>query len=332
MKNSQHLLRWLILCTCLASSFTVAANQEGIVVDANGDYVITYQSYAGLWQKVTWIPATKINPAVKWAVGPTETKTDNFVYSYTLRNNKDSRQALVGMRLSARNALSSDPIQPAGWAGNISLDRTSGAGFIVGWFFRRYDGHWQAGLRPGATEGRFGFDSKDLPGVGKVALRGATPGGQGFPDEGPRRDTPIYEEFNRINDNDFVTRLAAVPRVSVPVPYDAAGLLKGIQKHIKDDLASLQLIESALVTQLDPWFASAIDAAKRNNSEGLRHAIKGLRRLLKQEHADVDKDDGGDSDDDDKEKRIESRIDKLAARVLDFDLRYVEKRDKGEKD
>ena len=120
-------------------------------------------------------------------------------------------------------------------------------------------------------------------------------------------------------------------------PESAAGLpagprrrIAGIQQHIKTDMLSMQLVDAAFVSQLDPWFASAIDAAKRNNIEGLRHAIKELRRLLKQEHADADKDD--DRDDDDKEKKVKPRIDKLAARVLDFDFKYLEKRVQGNKD
>jgi hypothetical protein len=58
----------------------------------------------------------------------------------------------------------------------------------------------------------------------------------------------------------------------------------------------------------------------------VRHQIKELRKLLKQEHADVDKDDEGDDFEDDKEKKPAGRIDRLATRVLDFDLKYVEKR------
>ena len=43
-------------------------------------------------------------------------------------------------------------------------------------------------------------------------------------------------------------------------------------------------------------------------------------------------DQDNDADDDDKEKKPKPRIAKLAAKVLDFDLKYVEKRVKGDKD
>ena len=93
----------------------------------------------------------------------------------------------------------------------------------------------------------------------------------------------------------------------------------------------MKLVEPALVAELDRWLETAAAAARSSNTAALRADIKEARRLLKQEHADVDKDDDGDRDDD-KEKKVKPRIDKLAARVLDFDLKYVEKRVKGDKD
>ena len=81
---------------------------------------------------------------------------------------------------------------------------------------------------------------------------------------------------------------------------------------------------------IDRSLTQAIAAAQSGNTPSLLHEIKNLRQLLKQEHADVDQDNDG--DDDDKEKKPKPRIAKLAAKVLDFDLKYVEKRVKGDKD
>jgi hypothetical protein len=229
------------------------------------------------------------------------------------------------MRLTSSNVLASDPKKPAGWVGDITLDHGAGSGFIVGWSFWRGEGPWEAGLKHGVSVSGFGFDSKDLPGIGKIAFWAAVPPGQSFPDEGPN-EGPICDEFDRILDNNFVTRISAVPRISVPVPYDAATVLSGIQQHIKTDMLSMQLIDPVFATQLDPWFTAAIDAAKRGNTEGVRYQLKELRKLLKQEHADADKEDEGDDIEEEKEKKPAGRIDKLAARVLDFDLKYVEKR------
>jgi len=153
----------------------------------------------------------------------------------------------------------------------------------------------------------------------------------GFSDEGPRRKMAHYLEgdffFAHI---DGVPRVAAVPRIPLPAPFNAAVVLGSIKQHVKTDMASMQLIDSALLALIDRGLTQAIAAAQGGNTPSLLHEIKSLRKLLKQEHADVDKDDDG--DDDDKERKPKSRIDKLAARVLDFDLKYVEKRVKGDKD
>jgi len=71
-------------------------------------------------------------------------------------------------------------------------------------------------------------------------------------------------------------------------------------------------------------FLAAIDAARRNNITGLRNNLKDIRHALKKEHEDADKDEENDGDDDKKAKS--GTIDKLAAKVLDFDVKYVLKR------
>ena len=317
----------------LAVALPVFAQQENIVLDpSTGDYVITYQGLDAegnpKWHTVVYIPATKIEPEVK-----SKLRSDGklaFAYAYKLRNNRQSKQEIDGFDLRATHADAATETTPKGWWAIVTPDfDKSGqeSGFIVGWSFEG-----SGGLAPGKIQQGFGINSFHLPGVGVAKLRGYVSAlANGFPDEGPGDDNPIYVEYRKVMRNDFVPRFVAVPRISVPEPFDAAVVLSGLQKHTKDDLVSMQLIEPAFVAQLDPWFASAIDAARRNNTEGLRHAIKELRRLLKQEHGDVDKDDDGDQDDN-KEKKVKSRIDKLAAKVLDFDFKYVEQRVKGDKD
>ena len=144
-------------------------------------------------------------------------------------------------------------------------------------------------------------------------------------------DSEVGKQLNRLTANDFVLRNAAVPRIPNPTPFNAVVVLGGIQKHVKDDMASMQLIDPILLASIDRGLTQAIAAAQGGNTPSLLHELKNLRKLLKQEHADVDKDDG-DWNDDDKRKTAKHQIDKLAAQVLDFDLKYVEKRVKGEKD
>ena len=172
----------------------------------------------------------------------------------------------------------------------------------------------------------------ELLGVGIAKISGAM-SLLVYPDEGPEGAL-----INFMEDGGFlkkasggVSRLAAIPRISVPTPFDAAVVLANIQKHVQDDMVSMQLIEPALLGLIDRSLTQAIAAAQSGNTPSLLYEIKNMRKLLKQEHADVDKDDDGDRDDEDKEKKIKSPIDKLAARVLDFDLKYIEKRVNEEK-
>jgi hypothetical protein len=312
----------------MAISTTVLAEQDSIVTDANGDYIITYKSYLG-WQKVKWVPSTKINPKIKFIVSPDESRPDRFTYRYSLRNGQDSRQYLVGFNLVARSVSTTDTDQPMGWIGGAVINHAAGEGFIVGWHFRRYGGPWEAGVKPGSAISGFRLYSSDLPGIGQVEFGGARPGGQGFPDEGPNEvDNPtIIEEFNRIIDKDYVARFAAVPRIFVPVPYDAAVVLTGIKSHLDADLVSLKLVDATLVSELVRWLDAAIAAAKGGNSKALRSALQEARKLLKREYPDIDKE--NEEETDDKGKQKSSRIDRLAAWVLDFDLRYVEQRIQG---
>ena len=91
----------------------------------------------------------------------------------------------------------------------------------------------------------------------------------------------------------------------------------------------MKLIDPTFASQLDRLFQTAIAAAKGGNTVALKGNLKDLRQMLKREHADVDKEDEDWDKEDDgkgKEKDKSRQIDKLAAKVLDFDLKYIQKR------
>lgn len=279
--------------------------------------------------EATFYPHTKIDPAIKSKIG--QANDGSIVYGYRVKNGEKSKQNLISLKVTSKQAIANSQNMPPGWDPRINPISSThpiygGVGNFVSWVFvsklPSEEDMTSEGLAPGASE-RYEFRSTHIPGMGIMSLRGDAPVTE-FPDDGPDYTTAVGIAYHKLRQNDFVSRFVAAPRIAVPTPFDAAVVLAGIQQHIKTDMLSMQLVDAAFVTQLDPWFASAIDAAKRNNTAGLRHAIKELRQLLKQEHADVD--DDGDQDNDDKEKKTKSRIDKLAARVLNFDLKYVEKR------
>lgn len=315
-----------------------ATAQEGVFLDPiTGDYTVRYRGYGGALGETTFYPHTKIHPVVKSKIR--EINDGSIVYRYWVRNGEKSKQNLISLRVTSKQVIANSQNTPPGWDPRINPISSAhplygDVGNFVSWLFvsrlASRAGITSEGLMPGASQ-EYEFRSLLLPGVGTMSLRGDAPVTE-FLDDGPDYTSAVGIVLNKLEQNDFVPRVVAAPRIAVPTPFDAAAVLANVQQHMKTDMLSMQLVDTSLIALLDPWFASAIDAANRNNNNGVRHAIKEMRRLLKQEHADVDRDDDGDMGDDGKEKKTKPRIDKLAARVLDFDLKYVEKRVKSPND
>ena len=94
----------------------------------------------------------------------------------------------------------------------------------------------------------------------------------------------------------------------------------------------MQLLDASFSSQLDRYLTAAADAYRHNQPKAGKEHIQTLRKLLKKEHEDMGRDEEHESEksqdkNDDKKPRM---IDRLAARVLDFDLKYVLKRMGGE--
>jgi hypothetical protein len=289
-------------------------------VDPNGDYIIRYDNQLG-HKELKWVPKNKINPTITGYVNQVTGLTDIFNYSYTLLNGSDSRQFLEGMRLDAQKVTSVNPAIPVNWTGDITLDYFAGVGFIVGWSVQSGAGpELETGIKPGAMLGGFGFNSSALPGMGKIFFWGAAPSGQSFDDYGPEPDSPIRNQVDKVTSVD-IFRLGPVPLIVVPSPFNAATVLTDIQKHLNTDLLALKIVDPGFATQLDSWFITGIDAAKLNNVAGLLNALTQARALLKAQYPDIDNT-GNEAATDDK-MVAPKLIAKLAARALNFDLKYV---------
>jgi hypothetical protein len=312
-----------------------AAAQEGIVYNpTTGDYTVTYKSgYSGQLEVVTFIPATKIDPSVKSVYKTVEyiSMSDKgrtvFSYEYKLKNGAKSQQRINQMIVLVRSLVSGSLASPEGWPGNAVLS-LGGGGVRLSWSTNERGE--LPGLAPGAVLKDMALESLDLPGVTRMEITGNHPITK-WMSHYPAGE--VGDQMDLLLNNDFVPRMVAVPRIPVPNPFDAATVLASLKTHIDQDLVALKLVEPALVTELDRWLDAAIAAAKTGNSAALKVDIKELRKLLKREYEDVDKENAGeDFDDENKNKSAKRQIDKLAARVLDFDLKYVERLVKGEKD
>ena len=336
-----------------------SAPGESIVLDPNtGDYLITYYGTGALGNKKNkilrkeiFVPATKIDPSVKSTFKLKEDGT--IVYKYQITNGSKSKQPLVMLmfdpvtsiietvpmpiRDPSLDAHAFEQIYLAGKAALTTPDGWGGTNFEkqvgklrISWVYENLDS-LSDGLAQGTTQTGFGFSSKDIPGIGIAQLRGHSPGGQGYVDEGPSGE--IGDQVFQLEQNNYVSRNAAVPTIPVPTPFDPAVILERIQTQMHTWIA-MNLLDAAFASQLDRYFQSAISAYRLNQPKVGKQQIEAMRELIKKEQPDLDRDEEHESDNTHEKNDVKkpTLIARLAARVLDFDLKYVTKRMGGDKD
>jgi hypothetical protein len=331
---------------------------EGIVLDpATGNYIITYMGDEDRLMQTTFVPATKIMPSVRSAFRLDKDFTVTYRYSVSNASTApnpidtfmvdDVVNPIIGelpfpheAMYRADGEVSFKAYHDAEKA-NIASPPSWEAGFARGSGLKRI--HWGEGWNPvtdtrigkpilaGDTLSGFGFKSIDLPGVGESKLRGGL-ALFGYPDDGPDEDSPIFEQINKLRDNDHVVRSVAVPTISLPAVFDAAVVVDRIREHVAT-WPSKQLADATVAAQLDAELLATASAYRANQPQVARDHIEILLDLIRREHKDIDRDDDDEHDNKrggkESDRKVTSqpiRLDRLAARVLDFDLKYVLKR------
>ncbi len=355
----------VVLAFLVMPSLAAAVPGEGIVFDsASGNYNITYweevsddtgHDLSGL-SKATFEPATKIDPVISSSIKMDENK--QMVYRYKLSNGMKSKQMLVRFVFDLTgNINASRPLlKPISGtppdkqsiladliAGVQALDTPSGwdgaavpnfSGLRISWSYLRTNFDITQGVKPGASQSGFGFSSQDLPGIGIAQLQGNVKVyGLQFSGEGVDPGSDIGKQALQLVKNNFVPHSAAVPTIAVPTPFDPAVLLERIQTHMHTWIG-MKLLDATFSSQLDSYFQSAISAYRLNQPQVGKKQIQTMLALINKEHTDLGRDEEHESDkthekNDDRKSVL---IDRLAARVLDFDLKYVTKRMGGDKD
>jgi hypothetical protein len=355
MKTKTIILTWVLLTT-LYSSVLFGAPGESLVLDpASGDYSITYADNLGNLQHSTFVPATKIEPVISSAFKLNDSGI--IAYRYTIANGKGAKQSISsagiynisslhynlplppyrsGTTLEEGLAVSriwnAPIVTPDRWRGYAAPDPDHASLFRANWSFSAEENpneqHY-IGVTPGKKQIGFGFASRELPGIGKFKLWGDTPVDEGYVDEGPKPSSEVGKQLRVLETNNFVLRNAAVPTIAVPTLFDPAVTLERIQAHMQTWIA-MQLLDPVFSSQLDRSFQTAISAYRLNQPKVGKKQIQTMRELIKKEQPDADREEAGDDDEHNKNQR--ALIDKLAARILDFDLKYVMKRAGGDKD
>lgn len=316
---------------------------EGIVLDqVTGNYLLTYteelEDGSKALARATFFPATKFVPTIYTKLRLDGTGAVN--YSYSISSGAQSQQILDTVRFNLFNKIVGSQdlptdtqaatltqvaavfeanklalTTPANWDGFISTN-PSGASRIT----------WDpinsgVGIRPGETQQGFGFTSQSLPGLGKAQFEGLADGLNGFSGEGPISGSDIDKQIQALYQGDFVARNAAVPTIAIPDPFDPAVTLERIQAHMHTWIAK-QLIEPAFAAQLDSHFKTAADVYRKQGPAG-NGQIGRMLALLVQQYEGLER---GDEELVKKKSAVPAQIDKLAALVLYFDLKYVMRR------
>ncbi len=347
----------IIVCVLLFPLGVAVALEPGesIVLDpVTGNYKLTYSDEQDDGSKIlshgTFFPATKIVPTINSKFNLDETGA--VIYSYSVGSGAQSRQILRTVRfdLTGKVVGSQDlptDIQtstvahafavleanslalatPGGWRGAISADKNGAS--RISW----HPVDSTAGIPPKGHVKGFGFSSQSLPGLSAAKFEGKREAINGFSGGGPDPDSDISKQIQALYQNDFVVRNAAVPAIAVPSPFDAAVTLERIQTHVHTWIG-LKLLDATFSSQLDRYLAAAADAYRRNQPKVAKEDIEKVREMLKKEHQDLGRDEEHESEksQEKNDDRKSALIDRLAARVLDFDLKYVMKRASGDKD
>jgi hypothetical protein len=322
-----------------------ALDGESIVFNpVTGNYLITYlNSTDDSFRQVIFIPATKINPTLKSELNVEQ--VGSVQYSYTLMSGRDSQQDIVSFLLdpvsSVTSSLPDIPLNappgkimddmadvasffetPAPWEAFMGYSDGQMA-FRVGWGTKVANG-----FRPG-SKAVFGFKSRDLPGIIKVEIHGYAPGSKYIPSgEADPEDGGFGQQYTElVTKNNFVPRYAAAPAIALPSPFNAGLTLERIQTQMHTWIG-MGLLNSTFSSQLDRYFQSAISAYRLSQPKVGKKHIQTMRELVHKEYPDMGRDEEHESEksqgkDDEKKSAMIAR---LAARVLDFDLKYVMQR------
>lgn len=342
------------MCWCFTANAAGALAGESIVLDSNtGDYLITYVGTGSPGNKqdrplrqTKFVPATKIIPALNSRFRLHH--QDIVDYNYRVRNGSASQQSLISFRLDpVSDIVSSSPLPkssrdvstsglsqinkigkeaihiPQHWDGRVWVSEAGG--LRISWGYVLFNSA-SDGLIAGANQEGFGFTSRDMPGMGIAQLEGNSPV-FGYVDRGPQGD--IADQLEVLRRNNYVPRPAAVPTIAVPNPFDAAVMLDRIRTQAAT-WPGKQLLDPAFAVQLDRYMTAAADAFRRDQPKVGKEQIESLRRMLDREHKYLDHDDEDNEDTPEHKHATRLTIDRLAARVLDFDLRYVLKRTERE--
>lgn len=364
MKKQYLWMIALIFASSLASAAPLRAGERIVRDLVTGDYTAYYwdegENGNGGLETAVLKTATKIDPSVRstfkivdgWGIR----------YTYKIYNGNTAQQSInkFGLPKLPVNVtlLNSTPIMGSSNAvlieffeSSMGMPNSSWSGSGVrtasmlnlSWLCKGWDTSAQhhdtaRGIQAGTSLSGFSYASYDLPSILVAKLHGNT----SYHQFDPLGETPpgseIHRQMSEIVANDFVPRNVAAPLISVPTPFDPAIVLDNLRTHVAT-WPSKQLADATLAAQLEAELMVTANAYRANQPQVARDHIEIMLDLIRREHKDIDREDDdahdnkrAERDSDRKATTQPIRLDRLAARVLDFDLKYVLKRMKKNDD
>lgn len=350
-----------IVLTVSASANDFDPGESVTLEPVTGDYIVTFVGENGVSTRSVYDPANKIVPFVVSHFP--QDGSEYIAYNYALKNGLVAKQPIVTFWLDYIDYLNSSlqPVRnnaefasldwteslarskacdeglsaPATWRGTC---KTSESGIRVS-FTREGLANKLNGVPPGQQEAGFGFSSNSLPGVFLAKLQGNNfnwkEGGEPWPGEEDtyRISAALTKKLGEITTNAFILRNIAVPRFGVPNPFNGVPLLEKIRTHV-NAWPQQQLMEQGLWRTVDGFLGGAIAALKKSDLTNAVANLAQIRVELRKKYPDLDMttvfDDPNAKDlpalPDALKTMLGIHDQRLAAKVLDFDVDFVTRR------
>lgn len=221
---------------------------------------------------------------------------------------------------------------PWGWTAALRVDEYAGQTSLV-WTPGLKDSD-PDGIAPGRSQDGFTVLRPELPGLARAKLTGSTDEPWGL-DHLPQ--TPFWnEKIQEIQSRDYVLVPVLAPVISLPNPYNAAQLARSLQTNVQTWLKYGHISADAL-NRLNRQFDVLIPALALGNKNLALTAMDALIKECRDKHSDL-----SDSKIEEDDARHDSMqlprnlphttpvqpvaIDRIAARALIFNVRYLRTR------
>ncbi|MGV0959365.1 MAG: hypothetical protein ACOYB1_05960 [Limnohabitans sp.] len=362
-------LRNPIFTTCILMIAIGSAHaQDSAVFNASKNaWKLHYQDpETSEWKQKTYVQQNGIAPTIQSTV---QNIQNQFSYRYRITNQRDAKQLVDTFRIwgiplvykipnlppvttsmkdtdkwTAQYWLQLEATQifqrktvfaPQGWSASLRTDESANQSSFV----------WTPGLKdtdpdgiaPGRSQDGFTIMRTELPGMARAKLTGSTEEPWGL-DNLP--DTPFWrEQVKLIQEQDYVLVPVMAPVITVPTPYNAAVLARSLRGHVQTWL-KYGHIDAHTLARLNRQFDVLIPALDRGHRKSAAAAIEALVKECTHHHSDL-LNHPIETDDErhaaapvhktiiSTSSTLRPLFDRVCARVLIFNLRYIRTRLEG---